>query len=119
MIGQAHACAVGRLDENPCVEAQRSVIALDFDIGIAKCRVERQIRLQLAREAVDGWTETNRYLFVEGIADRWLYGDNLDYALAAEPAALEAAFIVGNQTERSIDTDTRAPLIVDLIGVKA
>ncbi|MNP30453.1 hypothetical protein D3C76_1235250 [compost metagenome] len=120
VIGQAQASGVGGLHQDAGVEAPGRIVALDLYIVVASpADRESNVRFQGAGNPVDGRAKTNRDFIVERVADSWLKSDDFDFALAAECAALEAVFVVGDQSERSVDTKTNSPFIVEFIGIEA
>ncbi|MNY15757.1 hypothetical protein D3C86_1489850 [compost metagenome] len=119
VVGQADTSAVGGLNQDTDVVAQSSVVTLDLDFTVRCQRVQGYVRFELAVDTVNGRTEADRHLVVEGIADSWLQGDDLDFALAAEVTAGKAVFIVCYQTERCVYAETDRPLVIEWLDVIA
>ena len=102
VVGHAKASAGQRLHQQAGVETGGRVVTLDLDVFRAQAK-RRHFRTQLAADTVERRTETCRNLVVERIADRRLDRDDLNLAFIAKAVALEAVFIVGDQTKRGIN----------------
>ncbi|MNP01798.1 hypothetical protein D3C76_936260 [compost metagenome] len=117
VVGQADTRAVGGLNQNADVVAQRSVVTFDLDLAVRRGLGDRQVRFQGAVDAVDGRAETDGDLVVEGVADSRLQGDDFNFALAAEVTAGKVVLVVGDQAEWCVHADTECPVVVDWFDV--
>ncbi len=119
MVGQADAGAVGGLHQDTDVVADSGIVTFDLHFAVieaGRARVEG-VGTQFTLDAVDGRTEANRNLVVEGIADSRLERDDLDVALFAPVACGVTAAVVGYQAERHVNAEADAPVIVDRFDV--
>ncbi|SPO60043.1 protein of unknown function, partial [Pseudomonas inefficax] len=123
VVGQTQAGTVCGLYKNADVVADGSVVALDLDFAIRATAQKPgeglavQVRAQLTLDAVDGRAKTDRHLVVEGIADGWLEGDNLDLALLAPVTRRVAAAVVGDQAVWHVNAEANAPVVIDRLDI--